>query len=578
MTEELQRCARTWLAEDPDPGTRAELEALLAAGDAGELADAFGEPLQFGTAGIRGRLGPGPARMNRLVVRRVTAGLAGRLAEDGPPESQLVVVGRDARHGSPAFAADTVGVLAAAGFDVAVFPHPVPTPLLAFAVRYLEAAAGVQITASHNPPADNGYKVFWAGGSQIAPPLDAEIASHIEAAGTPGGIPLDEGAGWMPDRAIEHAYRRACLALLRHREHRDLSLVLTPLHGVAGDMLVSLLADAGFADVASVTAQHEPDADFPTVAFPNPEEPGALDLALALADDVGADLVLATDPDGDRIGAAVPDQGGWRVLSGDEIGCVLAEYLLREGPPDPDRIVATTVVSSRLLSRIAASHGVRYAETLTGFKWLARAVAEAEAHGARPVLAYEQALGVMAGDAVRDKDGISAALVLADLAAHLAAQGRTIDDELDDLARRHGVHRTLGRSVRLEGDEATELVARALDALADRPPDALAGTPVSAVNDHRVGRRRGHDGQTAELDTPPTELVGVELVDGSRAQVRPSGTEPLLKCYLEVVEPVHDNHDSHDAHDDLAAAYQRADERVAALGDEFLAMLGLDDR
>ena len=567
MADELATRARSWLADDPDPGTRAELEALLDAGDWEGLAAAFAAPLEFGTAGIRGRLGPGPARMNRLVVRRVTAGLAGRLAEEGPPEEQLVVVGRDARHGSSAFAADAVGVLVAAGFDVVAFPDPVPTPLLAFAVRYLGAAAGVQITASHNPPADNGYKVFWAGGAQIAPPLDAEIAQHIDAVWAPGGVPVAEAGGAPPGPEVEAAYRQACLALPLHREHRGLSVVLTPLHGVAGDLLLSLLGEAGFANVATVAAQHDPDPDFATVPFPNPEEPGALDLALALAEEVGADLVVATDPDGDRIGAAVPGRDGWRALSGDEIGCVLAEYLLREGGGQPDRIVATTVVSSRMLSRIAAAHGVRYAETLTGFKWLAPAVVEAEADGAVPVLAYEQALGVMVGGAVRDKDGISAALMLADLAAHLAATGRTIDDELDDLARAHGVHRTLARSVRLEGEQATELVARALDGLAADPPRELTGLAVAAVEDHRVGQRHRPDGRIEALATPPTDLVGIELVDGSRAQVRPSGTEPLLKCYLEVVEPVSG---------ELAAAYRRADERVVALGDAFLSVLGLD--
>ena len=567
MTEQLEARARTWLAEDPDPGTRAELQALLDAGDAEGLAEVFGDPLQFGTAGIRGRLGPGPARMNRLVVRRVTAGLAGRLAEEGPPEQQLVVVGRDARHGSPAFAADAAGVLAAAGFSVRAFPEPIPTPLLAFAVRELGAAAGVQITASHNPPADNGYKVFWAGGAQISPPLDEEIAAHIDMAGSPWGIPVTHEDLEAVGPEVERAYRAACLALPKHPEHRDVSIVLTPLHGVAGELLMELLAEAGFDDVATVPSQHEPDPDFPTVAFPNPEEPGALDLALARADEVDADLVLATDPDGDRIGAAVPVADGWRVLSGDEIGCLLADYLLREGEDDPQRVVATTVVSSRLLSRIAAAHGVRYAETLTGFKWLARVVGDAEADGARPVLAYEQALGVMAGDAVRDKDGISAALLLADLVADLRARGRTVDDDLDDLARRHGVHRTLGRSVRLEGAGARDVVRGALDALAADPPEALAGTSVAAVEDHRTGQRRAPSGDVTPLTTPRTDLVGVELVDGSRAQVRPSGTEPLLKCYLEVVEPVDT---------DLEAAYARAEERVAALGEAFLEVLGLD--
>ncbi|MFO8075068.1 MAG: phospho-sugar mutase [Egibacteraceae bacterium] len=567
VTEELAARARSWIADDPDPATRAELVALLDDDDEAGLAAAFAAPLAFGTAGIRGPLGPGPARMNRLVVRATTAGLAARLAEEGPPGEQLVVVGRDARHGSAAFLAETVGVLAAAGLRVMAWPEPVPTPLLAFAVRHLDAAAGVQITASHNPPQDNGYKVFWRGGAQIVDPLDVEIAARIAEVDRPGRVPVDDDAAVpAPPTEVAGAYRRACLALPRYPGHRDLRIAYTPLHGVAGPEVVGLLADAGFADVALVDAQHEPDPDFPTVRFPNPEEPGALDLVLARAGQARADLVLANDPDGDRVAAAIPAPGRWRVLTGDELGCVLAEHLLATGPDDPDRVVARTVVSSQLLDRIAEHHGVRHLATLTGFKWMAKAIADLEGEGAWPVLAYEQALGVMVGGAVRDKDGISAALVIADLAAGLAASGRTLADAVDDLARRHGVHRTAGRSVRLEGEAGQQLVTQALARLRVAPPAALAGVDVAAIADHASGRRTHADGRVSAVATPPQELIGVELADGSKAQVRPSGTEPLLKCYLEVVEPVEG---------DLAAANARADERVERLADDFLTALGV---
>ncbi len=567
VSEELAARVRAWIEDDPDPVTRAELVALLDAGDEAGLAAAFAAPLAFGTAGIRGPLGPGPARMSRLVVRATTAGLAARLAEEGPLEAQLVVVGRDARHGSAAFLAETVGVLAAAGLRVMAWPEPVPTPLLAFAVRHLGAAAGVQITASHNPPQDNGYKVFWRGGAQIVDPLDVEIAAHIAAVDRPGRVPVADAAeASAPPAEVGEAYRRACLALPRYPRHRDLRIAYTPLHGVAGQEVVGLLADAGFVDIALVDAQHEPDPDFSTVRFPNPEEPGALDLALARAEETRADLVLANDPDGDRVAAALPSQGGWRVLTGDELGCVLAEHLLATGPDDPDRIVARTVVSSQLLDRIAEHHGVRHLATLTGFKWMAKAIADLEPEGAWPVLAYEQALGVMVGGAVRDKDGISAALVIADFAAGLAAAGRTLGDAVDDLARRHGVHRTAGRSVRLEGEAGQRLVHDALARLRAAPPATLAGVDVAAIADHASGRRTHADGRVSAVGTPPQELIGVELADGSKAQVRPSGTEPLLKCYLEIVEPVEG---------DLDPAGARADARVERLAADFLTALGL---
>lgn len=561
--EDLRQAAEEWLADDPDPATRAEVRALLDADDEAGLAEGFGTSLSFGTAGVRGRLGAGPARMNRVVVRRLSAGLAARLAREPDVAARGVVVGRDARHGSAVFAADAAAVLAGAGLAVRAFSEPVPTPLVAFAVRRLGAAAGVVVTASHNPASDNGYKVYGAGGALIGDDVAAEVAAAAAEVGSVSGLPLDPDAVGTLGDDVADAYLEACLEL-SGRHERDLRIAYTPLHGVAGATTRTVLARAGFGDVHVVAEQAEPDPEFPTVAFPNPEEPGALDLLLALAADVDADLALAHDPDGDRIAAAVPDAGGWRRLSGDELGCLLAEELLGRGPDDPGRTVATTVVSSRLLSRIAAAHGVRYAETLTGFKYLGRAAADAEAGGGRMVLAYEQALGVMCGDAVRDKDGISAALVAAELAAARRAAGSGLPAALDELARRHGLHLTAARSVRLEGPDGQALVDTVLDRLSSAPPAEVAGVPVVAVEDRARRLRRHVDGATEALDTPPADLVGLLLADGGRLQVRPSGTEPLLKFYAEVVEDV--------AGGEVAAARSRVHGRLAGLTDAFVAL------
>lgn len=480
--------ARRWLAVDPDPDTRAELEGLLATG--ADLGERFAGRLEFGTAGLRGALGAGPLRMNRVVVRQTTAGVAARLAQEAVPAETIVAVGRDARHKSDVFAADVVGVFAQAGFDVRYWPDPVPTPLLAFVVRLLGAGAGVQITASHNPASDNGYKVYWRGGGQIVQPLDTEIAQAIEW--TPIPTAVVEHAGRPLPCDLVDAYRAAVLSLPLHPEHRELRIVYTPIHGVAGDLAVDVLRRAGFADITVVKDQSAPDPDFPTVDFPNPEEPGALDLALKLAAERDADLILANDPDGDRVAAAVPTSDGWRQLTGDEIGCLLADYLLEQQPGGSERMVATTVVSSRLLRRIADAYGVGYEETLTGLKWLARAAERAAAVGRRMVLAYEEALGVMIGDAVRDKDGMSAALVLADCAAFERARGRSLIARLDVLARRFGLHAKAQISVRYAAGD--DMAGAVLDRLRRDTPEQIADARVVAVNDYAAGERRAVDG------------------------------------------------------------------------------------
>ncbi|MFI6506726.1 phospho-sugar mutase [Streptosporangium sp. NPDC050855] len=519
MNSDLAGLARSWLAQDPDPDTRAELTGLLAGGDDDALRERFGSRLEFGTAGLRGELGAGPNRMNRVTVMRAAAGLARVL---GP--GRHVVIGYDARHKSDAFAHDTAAVLTGAGLRASLLPGPLPTPVLAFAVRHLGADAGVTVTASHNPPRDNGYKVYWGDGSQIVPPIDAEISAAIDATGPVSELPLGSPGdpGWTTlDDGVVAAYLEA-LTALPIGEARGLRVAYTPLHGVGGATLARAFAAAGFEAPATVAEQAEPDPDFPTVAFPNPEEPGAMDLALELAARTGADLVLANDPDADRCAVGVPlPGGGHRMLTGDELGALLGEHVIRHTSGD-DRLVATTIVSSSLLGKIAAAHGVRYAETLTGFKWIMKA-------GAGLVFGYEEALGYSVGSGaglpVHDKDGIGAALTVAGIAAEARLEGRSLLDLLDDQARRHGLHATSQLSFRVAD---LSLIAGAMARLRATPPARLGGREVESADDLSEGAG----------GLPPTEGVRYRLSGGARVVVRPSGTEPKLKCYLEVVIPV----------------------------------------
>jgi phosphomannomutase len=509
---DLRAVATAWRDDDPDPATRAEVDALLAAGDDAGLAARFGARLQFGTAGLRGELGAGPNRMNRALVRRATAGLAAWLrsaGHDGP-----VVVGRDARHGSADFAADTCEVLAAAGFSVRRMPRPLPTPMLAYAVRHLGCVAGVMVTASHNPPKDNGYKVYVGDGAQIIPPVDAEISAAIDAVGPVSGIALaGDGITDVGEDVID-AYLAGVQAL-SVAPARDVRVVYTAMHGVGYELAARAFADAGFPPIIPVVEQVEPDPDFPTVAFPNPEEPGALDLSLTTAAREGGDLVIANDPDADRLGVALPapDRSGWRALNGNEIGVLLADHLVRHQAVGAGDLVATTIVSSRMLAAMAEAAGVSYAETLTGFKWVARA---GDADGKRFVFGYEEALGYCIGSLVRDKDGISAAVLFAELVATLRADGQTVWARLDALAAAHGAHRTRQVSQRVTG--AAEVMA----GLRAELPGAIGGHAVVAVEDLVGGGR-----------LPPSDVLIFGLDGGARVVIRPSGTEPKLKCYLE---------------------------------------------
>ncbi len=508
--------ARAWLAQDPDPDTRAELGALIEREYLDALQDRFGAKLEFGTAGLRGELGAGPNRMNRVTVMRAAAGLAAVL---GP--GKHVVIGYDARHKSDVFARDTAAVLTGAGLHATLLPCPLPTPVLAFAVRHLGADAGVTVTASHNPPRDNGYKVYWGDGSQIVPPIDSRISAAIDAVGPVDQLPLG-APGTLTElgEGIVDDYLDAITALPLG-DARDLRVAYTPLHGVGAATLTGAFLAAGFPSPMSVEEQRDPDPDFPTVAFPNPEEPGAMDLAVALAAATGADLVLANDPDADRCAVGVPlPGGGCRMLTGDEVGGLLAEHVITH--TTGDRMVATTIVSSTLLGKIAAAHGVRYGETLTGFKWIIKA-------GPGLVFGYEEAIGYSVGsDAglpVHDKDGIGAALTVAAIAAAAKRDGRTLLDLLDDQARRYGLHATTQLSFRVA--ELSQ-IAGAMDRLRAEPPAELGGRKVLAVDDLAEGAG----------GLPPTDGLRYRLEGDARVVVRPSGTEPKLKCYLEVVVPV----------------------------------------
>jgi phosphomannomutase len=542
LTPDLRDRAFRWIADDIDPAARTELQQVLARAMGGapeaveELADRMAGPLTFGTAGLRGPVRAGPNGMNRAVVIKTTAGVAAWLAHKGHTGG-LVVVGRDARHGSPEFFGDVVAVLTAAGYQICQLDGPLPTPMTAFAVRHLGAVAGIQITASHNPPMDNGYKLYTADGTQIVPPDDRLIEAAIRDVPAAVSVPRVEVPASTRDDVVEAYYAR--VMTLPHGTARDLKVAITPMHGVGGQPAVEALRRAGFTDVHVVREQAAPDPAFPTVAFPNPEEPGAADLLLALASSVDADLAIALDPDADRCALGVQVDGTWRMLRGDETGALLGNHVLSSNT-NPDPLVATTIVSSSLLGAIAAKHGARYDETLTGFKWLVRA---GDGNGTGLVFAYEEALGnCVDPDFVRDKDGISAAILACDLAATLKAAGRSLTDVLDELATEHGVHLTDQVSLRVtELSVITDLMNR----LRSAPPTTLASVDV-----------------TAELPQPDIlRLTG----PGVRVVIRPSGTEPKLKAYLEVVEPVPG---------DLAEARDKAIARLTGLRTEIAALLG----
>lgn len=536
--------ARAWAAADPDERMRARLLELVAAAESGDVAaqeeldDAFSGTLAFGTAGLRGRIGPGPNRMNLVVVARAAAGLARYLNEGG---GGAVVIGYDARHDSDLFARATAQILTGAGLSAMVLPAPLPTPVLAFAIRHLGCAAGVMVTASHNPPEDNGYKVYLGDGMQIVSPADAEISAYIADVTALGPVAdLPHGEEWVTlgDDVVD-AYVERATVLLEPGPPSHLRVAYTPMHGVGGELFLTVLETAGYPEPVVVELQFRPDPDFPTVSFPNPEEPGAMDLAFATAEASDADIVIANDPDADRCAVGVSTPDGWRMLTGDEVGWLLAWWIAagnrRLSRPGT---FAQSIVSGTMLEQIAADARMAYVQTLTGFKWIARAE--------NLVFAYEEALGYCVDPTgVRDKDGITAALMIVEMASRLKAKGRTLVDILDDLAMRYGVHATGQVSVRVS-DLAR--IPEVMAALRADPPAVIAGSPVVEVVDLLDGR----DG------LPPTDGLRFTLASGGRIVVRPSGTEPKVKCYLQSVVPVDGT--------DLAGARAAAAAELAALG------------
>lgn len=543
----FREAAEAWLAEDPDPKTADQLRALIDRADKRddvalrELRESFDGQLEFGTAGLRGILGPGPQRMNRVLVRKVTAGLAAYLREHVPDVAKRgVVIGHDARHNSRVFSEDTARVLAGAGIKAYLAHRPWPTPTTAWAVTALGAAAGVMVTASHNPPAYNGYKVYWGNGAQIIPPHDKGIAEAIareQKRGRSDHLPMPELADARArglvidlDEGLHDKYL-AAVAALRAQPQLDgsrLVIAYTPLHGVGAASVEPALQRAGFPRVHAEPSQREPHADFPTVAFPNPEEKGAMDRVLELAQRTSADLVLANDPDADRLCVAVPDDAGYRVLTGDQVGALLADYLLAVGPKDK-RMVATTIVSSQLLSFLAEQAGADYRETLTGFKWIGNAAMDYERdHRGRFVMGYEEALGYSIGSLVRDKDGVSACVIFAELVAWNQARGKTVLDHLDDIYRRVGLFVTEQVSITKPGSEGIAEIRAAMTRFRGKPPTEIAGSFVEQVIDLSKG----------EGGLPPSDVLVFKLAGGRRIIMRPSGTEPKLKSYYEVRVPI----------------------------------------
>ena len=515
MSSTLRAEVEAWIADDPDPNTAAELQALLDSDDQATLKKYFNGFLQFGTAGLRGPIGPGPSCMNRAVVGRAAAGIAAYMKKRGMTK---VVVGRDARYGSEDYTLETAEIMSGAGMDVYILPRPLPTPVLAFATSFLECDIGIMVTASHNPPQDNGYKVYIGpdadgikyASSQIINPTDGYMAADIAAVTSLKSLPRGKNWTILGEEVIsEYVKHTSALA----PRPGDIKIVYTAMHGVGTETVQRVFNHAGFATLILVDEQCTPDPDFPTVAFPNPEEPGAIDLALAKARDFGADLVIANDPDADRCAAAINDPSvGWRMLRGDELGVVLGEWIARS---NPEGTFGNSIVSSSALRKISGHYGIDFKEVLTGFKWLAKI--EDLAFG------YEEAIGyAVDSETVNDKDGISAAIFLAQVAMDLKRDGLTISDLLNQVWERHGFHGTEQISIRVSDMSA---ITRLLAGLRQNPPREIAGRTVEAIDDLAAPKD----------DLPPTDGLRIWLAGGIRIIVRPSGTEAKMKCYIEVI-------------------------------------------
>ncbi|MFW2208609.1 phospho-sugar mutase [Vibrio cholerae] len=552
-----------WLARDPDPKTRQELQQLIDTQQDAQIAERFQSRLEFGTAGLRGKVGCGPNRMNRLVIQETAAGLGQYLIAQLPDAKKRgVVIGYDGRPDSQQFAHDTASVLTSLGIKTYLTYQVAATPIVAFGVRHFNAAAAVVVTASHNPPEYNGFKVYWENGAQIIPPHDAGIAACIDQAAQQAipylALEQAEQQGllhWLRDEYYQ-TYRKTIGAsplLQHHTKPQALSLAYTAMHGVGANMAETLLADVGFTHVSSVKEQREPDGTFPTVNFPNPEEAGAMDMVMALAKKVGAQLACANDPDADRFAvAARKADGEYQMLTGDQVGSLFGHYLLSQ--TDARRqLVGNTIVSSSLLSKIAAAHGARYYQTLTGFKWLTNVAMQEQTEQHQFLFAYEEALGYTIGSTVWDKDGLSALVAFAQLAAELNAQGKTVWDQLEALYRQHGLHVNAQRSIALAPNSPP-----VGDKLRTTPPTEIAGRKVLIVEDFKLARRTFADGKTEVITLPTSDVLIYHLDGGARVIVRPSGTEPKLKCYYEVVAQFA-------AGEDFASAQERADEQMSLL-------------
>ena len=542
--DEALEIANKWLINDPDQTTKVETEKLISDGDI-QLIQRFTNCLVFGTAGMRGVRGAGPMRMNRVMVRVVATAIAQELLSDNErDEPPLVVVGYDARHKSQIFAQDTVRVLAAHGVRSSIFPRPAPTPVLAYTSLSKKAKAGIMVTASHNPAEDSGYKVYWEDGAQIVSPIDLKIAQRIDFKNPPSEEALadyEDANILKDDNGSIQKYVDFASSSVSPESKREIKQIYTPLHGVGKEVFVDVFQKAGFENPTVVKSQAEPDPDFPTVSFPNPEEEGALDLAIELAVEKNADLVLANDPDADRLAVVVNHKDNWCRLNGNEIGVLLAEHILSKGQGE-DRLVVTTVVSSRLLSKIADFHKVKYAETLTGFKWIVRPGLEDK--NSRFVFGYEEALGFALGDSVRDKDGITSALAFAELAAELKAEDKTVMDLLDELWNRHGVHKTALFTKRLDAE--TDISADFMSPWRTSPPERIGEFVVI----------ESIDLLTPESGLPATDALVFNILNG-RIVIRPSGTEPMVKAYVEVTESV--------INGDIRSAERSADHKIEDL-------------
>ncbi|MFT3714167.1 MAG: phospho-sugar mutase [Archangium sp.] len=569
----LTSLATAWADGDPDPTTAAEVRALISKQDWKELEERFGASLEFGTAGLRGTLGGGTNRMNLAVVRRTSAGLARYLKAQVPDIAKRgVVVGRDGRRMSLEFARETAMVLAAEGIPAHVFVDVSPTPVTAFALHALNAAAAVMVTASHNPPEYNGYKVYWGNGAQIVPPHDSGIAQSIDAVGAAKDVALlEEGAAranglWKDVPAtLERQYLEAILALRPTRKTADLSIVYTAMHGVGGRWVVAALKEAGFTKVHPVPQQQEPDGAFPTVRFPNPEEKGAMDLSTALATKLEADIVIANDPDADRLAvmARDPASKALRMLTGNEVGVLLGHFLLTQ-VPTPSPLVVTTIVSSVQLKAIAAAKGARFEECLTGFKWIANRAMELQPQGVRFVMGYEEALGYTVGTVVRDKDGVGSALVLADMAAWCKSRGTTLLGYLEEVQREHGLFVASQFNATLPGTSGAAQIKSLMEAFRAKPISAIGALEIDAANDYQA-QARVSKGVSSKLALPKSNVLAWELSGGHRVTLRPSGTEPKIKVYFEWKETLASG-------ESMSAARERANAALAKLEAQFLTL------